>query len=104
MIADTAVTWPEVAYAAIIAIPGIIAAVTSLLNRKALKTPSGPSVGKQVEAALHAAYGNSYRLQTITKGMNGPEIAAAVEHEARAEAADPIAKAPATAPPTTLAP
>ena len=48
------VTWAGVAYALIVTLPAIIAAVVGLLNRKQLKTGNGKTVGHLVED-VHAA-------------------------------------------------
>lgn len=43
------VTWPDVAGAFILALPGITAAVLSYLNRQNLKTSNGKSIAQMVE-------------------------------------------------------
>lgn len=49
------------------AIGSIIAAVLGTLNRRSLQTPSGPSIGQQVERAHLTAIANNLQLTA----MNG---------------------------------
>lgn len=100
----TAVGWPDVAIALIVALPGLVAAYASLSNRKALKTPSGKSIGQQVEGTLHNTFGTNYRVQAMQQSMAVPTPAGAAAHEQSAERANGLTEPPAPAPPTTLAP
>lgn len=47
MLAET--TWPDVAIAAIVAVPSTVAAVLAYLNRRAITTPSGDKLGEVME-------------------------------------------------------
>lgn len=78
-----ATTWPDVGLALIAALPGLLAAIYSILNRNALKTPSGTSIGRQVESTHHVSLGNSYRLQRMQKHMN-IDVPAEAAHEENA--------------------
>jgi hypothetical protein len=60
-----AVDWTQVLVALIAAIPAILAAVAALSVRRSVQTPSGRSLGKQVEDGLHTGLGNAYRLETL---------------------------------------
>ncbi len=73
--------WPDVVLALIAAIPGIIAAIAALRVHKAIKTPSGTTIGQQVESVHHVALGNNYRLRAVTGelGAVAPEKAKAEE-------------------------
>lgn len=70
----------------IAAIGSVIAAVLGTLNRRALTTPSGRSIGKQVESALHTGIANNMQLAA----MNGPSKPATPE-QLSAESATPPA-------------
>lgn len=71
--------------ALIAAVPASIAALASLSNRQQLKTPSGTSVGKQVESAHHTAIANNYRLQSLGENLDVPMPEKASSEEARSE-------------------
>lgn len=62
MLADSAPSWTAVALALIAALPGIIAAIAALSVRRSVQTPSGPSIGQQVEDAHHVAIANNHAL------------------------------------------
>lgn len=53
MSGEAIVTWPVVVLAVVTGLPAIIAAVTSLLTRKALKTENGKTVGT-ILSEVHA--------------------------------------------------
>jgi hypothetical protein len=67
--------------AAIAAVPATIAALASLRNGRALRTPSKATIGRQVEDALQTAIANNFRLQSMANALDVamPEKAAAVE-------------------------
>jgi hypothetical protein len=76
------IDWTNVLVALIAGLPAIIAALASLHIRQQLRTPSGTSIGKQVENVQHTALSNYYRLHSLTRGLDMPE---AVEAEREAE-------------------
>lgn len=79
------IEWTQVLIASIAAVPATIAAWASLSNRTSLKTPSGTTVGKQVENAHHVALANNYRLQALGDGFEVPMPEQALTEEARVE-------------------
>lgn len=74
------VGWPEVALALIAALPGIIAAIASLLNRRDMKTPSGDRIGRVAEYTHDTAIANNLHLRGLTKAdpADNPEASEAV--------------------------
>ena len=65
------------------AVGGAVAAIIAALNRRALKTPSGPSIGSMVENALHTSLANNYHLRSIGNAVNAPESQAATAEAAK---------------------
>lgn len=63
----SAVGWPDVALSLIAGLPGIVAAVGVILNRRMLQTPSGTSIGKQVEDSNHIAISTHHKVSALTK-------------------------------------
>lgn len=87
----TATSWQDVALALIAALPGVIAAIAALRIHSQIKTPSGKSIGKQVEDVVHTALANHYRLRVL----NGEDVAAPSEAaQAREEGAAAQNRAP----------
>lgn len=84
------VDWTLVLVALIGAIPATIAAWASLQAKRQLKTPSGTSIGKQVEDAHHTALANNYRLQALGNGFDVPLPDAAAAQEAKVEALNDV--------------
>lgn len=68
-----AVEWTNVLVALIAGLPAIISAVGVLLVHRQIKTPSGTSIGKQVENTLHTALSNHYRLRAVGSTVSAPE-------------------------------
>lgn len=66
------VDWTQVLVALIFTIPAIIAAIYSARTHSQVQTPSGKSIGKQVEDALHTALSNNYHLQAIGAQVEAP--------------------------------
>jgi hypothetical protein len=64
------IDWTNVLVALIAGLPAIIAAVGVLLVHQKIKTPSGKSIGKQVEDTLHTALANNLHLQAAAE-LNG---------------------------------
>lgn len=81
MIAAT--TWPDVTLALIAALPGLIAAIAALRIHSKIRTPSGKSIGAQVEDVLHTALSNNYRLRSITQTAEPPTPEALAAEELR---------------------
>lgn len=63
-----AIDWTTVIAALIAGLPAIIAAIFAGLVHNQVKTPSGPSIGKQVEAGHLTAIANNMLLSA----KNGP--------------------------------
>lgn len=63
-----AIDWTTVIATLIAALPAIIAAIFAGLVHQQVKTPSGPSIGKQVEAGHLTAIANNMLLSR----RNGP--------------------------------
>jgi hypothetical protein len=85
-------TWPDVGFAFVTLLPGLFAAfyayrasVASRDNRESLRTPSGTTVGKQVENTHHTSLANNYRLQALGDGLAVPMPEKAAQEEARIE-------------------
>lgn len=76
------IDWTQVLVALVLTIPAIMAAYYSGRTHKAVKTPSGKDIGRQVEDALHVVLSNNYHLQSI-----GAKVEAVPPAEANGEAA-----------------
>ncbi len=59
------VGWPDVAIALIAGLPGILAAVTGIAVHRQVKTPSGTTIGRQVEDTNHLAISNRNSLHAM---------------------------------------
>lgn len=66
------IDWTNVLVALIAGLPAIIAAVGVLRVHGKIKTPSGTSIGKQVEGVLHTALANNYHLRAIGGAVDAP--------------------------------
>jgi hypothetical protein len=71
VILASSVDWTNVLVALIAGLPAIIAAVGVLLIHSKIKTPSGTSIGKQVEDVLHTSLANNYHLRTLAPKGDG---------------------------------
>lgn len=60
-----ATSWPDVAIAAIVAVPGILTVVLGYLIRREIRTPSGDSLGRVAERT-HDLSAASVALNTQT--------------------------------------
>lgn len=72
-----AVDWTNVLVALIAGLPAIIGAIYSGRVHRQIRTPSGPSIGKQVEHANVSAIANNQLLSAIhgnTKAANGGDL------------------------------
>jgi hypothetical protein len=76
--------------ALIAAVPATIAAVNATHARRALRTPSKTTIGKQVEDALQTAIANNYRLQAMGSEFDVPMPDRASEVESRVEALNDV--------------
>lgn len=84
MIVGTEIDWTQILVAVVVGLPGTIAAVAAILNRRSLKTPSGPSIGRQVEQA-NALSAVTLAHSTRLLKRNGMEAPGAVVAVAEAE-------------------
>ena len=76
------VNWTNVLVALIAGLPAIIAAFAAILVHRQIQTPSGTSIGKQVESVQHVALANHYKLLAIGGATGAPD-----PPEAQAQAA-----------------
>jgi hypothetical protein len=72
MIAGSGIDWTNVLVALIAGLPAIIAAIGVLVVHRQIKTPSGKSIGAQVEDTLHTSLSNNYHLQSIGAKVQAP--------------------------------
>jgi hypothetical protein len=79
------VDWTQVLVALIAGLPAILAAVVSLRVRRDIQTPSGRSIGKQVEDNRHVGLSNAYRLESLRKHAGAEQP---FEHAADAPSPD----------------
>lgn len=78
-----AIDWTTVIAAIIAGLPAIIAAIFAGLVHGQVKTPSGPSIGKQVESAHLVGIANNMMLSS-KNGPTKPLDPSAVSDEAAA--------------------
>lgn len=76
-----AIDWTNVIVALIVGLPAIIAAIFAGSVHRQIKTPSGKTLGKQVEDVIHTVLSNNYHLQSI-----GAKVEAATPPQADGEA------------------
>lgn len=81
------IDWTNVLVAFIVGLPALIGAIASLAIHSKVRTPSGTSIGKQVENALHTALANNYRLRAIGGEVEPPSQGAMQSEVDRADAA-----------------
>jgi hypothetical protein len=86
MIVGSGVDWTNVLVALIAGLPAIIAAAGVVLVNRRIKTPSGKSIGAQVEDTLHTSLSNNYHLQSIGGKVGAPTPPAANGEAAKVEA------------------
>jgi hypothetical protein len=72
MVLGSSVDWTNVLVALIAGLPAILAAVFAARTHSQVQTPSGKTIGKQVEDALHLALSNNYHLQSIGAKVEAP--------------------------------
>lgn len=77
--------WDMVVVALITAVASCVNTALGVVMWKLLRTPSGTSIGDQVESAHHTAIANNYRLQelAIKLGPRGNPEASAEESRFR---------------------
>jgi hypothetical protein len=83
-----AATWADVALALVPTIAAVAAACIAYLNHRQIRTPSGTTIGRQVEGSHHVSLANNYRLQRLTGELTDSETPEAVSEEAQAEPPD----------------
>lgn len=83
MIASANADWANVLVALIVGLPGIISAIYAMRVHHKVKTPSGTSIGRQVENALHTGLANNYQLRSITDTVSAPTPPAATAEAAQ---------------------
>jgi hypothetical protein len=59
--------WPDVMLALIASIPATLAAVLSYLNRRQMRTPSGDSIGTQVERTHDITHATNMRVNSMDR-------------------------------------
>jgi hypothetical protein len=62
-----AIDWTQVIVALIAGLPAIIAAYYARGVKRDIKTPSGRTLGEQVEGTLYTSIGNAHRLDSIRR-------------------------------------
>jgi hypothetical protein len=72
MLADLSANDSYVLVALISGLPAILAAVGVFRVHEKVKTPSGKTIGKQVEDALHVAISNYHQLDAIGGAVSAP--------------------------------
>jgi hypothetical protein len=77
--------WGAVIAAIIAGFPAFVAAVYGFYVHRAVKTPSGTSIGRQVESVHHVALGNNYRLRSVTGELGAQPPTEAELQEAQAD-------------------
>jgi hypothetical protein len=79
----SSIDWTNVLVALISGLPAIIAAIGVILVRQQIKTPSGKTIGSQVEASHHTAIANNHRLVSITDKVDAVTPAVSISEEAK---------------------
>lgn len=85
MLADLTTNETYVVVALIGGLPAILSALFAGLVHKAIRTPSGKSIGKQVEDAHHVAIANNQRIVAVSEKVDAVVPALAVSEEAQVE-------------------
>jgi len=83
MVVAQAVDWTNVLVALIAGTPAIIAAIGVYNVHEKIKTPSGKSIGKQVEDALHVALANNMHLNAVSSKVEALVPSEAVQEETK---------------------
>jgi hypothetical protein len=77
------IDWTNVLDTLIITVPAIIAAIYAARVHQQVRTPSGKSIGKQVEDALHVAISNNHYATAISAEVGAKPSAAADDEAAK---------------------
>lgn len=75
------IDWTTVIVGMIAGIPATIAAVGVLIVNLRIATPSGQSIGRQVEGSHHVAIANNQRLVSINDKLETPTSALGKDEE-----------------------
>jgi hypothetical protein len=81
-----AIDWTQVLVALVLTIPAIIAAIYARGVHQQVQTPSGATIGRQVEDALHTVLSNNYHLQSIGQKVDAPTLPQANGEACKVEA------------------
>jgi hypothetical protein len=73
MVAATAIDWTNVLDTLIVAIPAIIAAIYAGRVHRKVTTPSGKTIGRQVEDTLHTAISNHHYSAAISEKVGASQ-------------------------------
>lgn len=77
MIVATSADWANALATFVVGAPGIVSAIYAFYIHRKIKTPSGTSIGVQVENALHTGLANNYQLRAIGDATKAPPAPAA---------------------------
>lgn len=83
MLVASGVDWTNVLVALIAGVPAIIAAIGVLFVHGQVKTPSGKSIGAQVEDALHVALANNLHINAVSSKVDAAIPPGAVVEETK---------------------
>lgn len=82
LLADS-IDWTNVIVSCVVGTPSIIAAIGVYLVHGKINTPSGKSIGRQVEDGLHVALANNMHLNAVTSKVDALVPAEAVVEESK---------------------
>jgi hypothetical protein len=85
MLADLTTNETLVLVALIGVVPGILSAIFAGLVHRAIRTPSGRPIGRQVEDAHHTAIANNQRLVAVSEKVGAVTSALGISEEAHVE-------------------
>jgi hypothetical protein len=60
-------TWPDVGIAFVVALPGLLAAWVSILNRRQIRTPSGDTIGEIAERTHDITHATNMRVNSMDR-------------------------------------
>jgi hypothetical protein len=81
VILASSIDWTSVLVAFVAGLPALIAAIGVLLVHAQIRTPSGQSIGRQIEGAHHVAIANNQRLVAINEKLHAPQSALGHDEE-----------------------
>lgn len=67
-------TWPDVGVALVVALPGLLAAIVAVLNRRQLRTPSGERIGDLAERTHDITHATNLRVNLMDKDYKRDHI------------------------------